>query len=92
MKKRQTIAMAFSALALMSASQKATAKAEIQSDKKVFIVNKTVTKKEKKVFKEPKPFDGLDNDIVFPAYTEPFFNPTRSQRVKNKLNRKYYKR
>ena len=56
MKKRQTIAMAFSALALMSAA------------------------KEAKLTKQ-----------VDASYTQPFFNPTRSMRVKNKLRRKWYK-
>lgn len=92
MKKRQTIAMAFSALALMAAAKEAKLTKQVeQESKKVFIVNSAKKQKEKKVFKEPRPFDGLDNDIVFPSYTQPFFNPTRSMRVKNKLRRKWYK-
>jgi len=60
MKKTQTIAMAFSALALMSAAKEAK-------------LTKQAEQESKKVF------------------TQHFFNPTRSMRVKNKLRRKWYK-
>ena len=55
----------------------------------------TVSRKEKKQksFLDPTPFiPNFDlNNSGFLSYTSPFFNPTRSQRVKNKLRRKWYK-
>lgn len=92
MKKTTTIAMAFAALMAGQAGKKALAgPIENQKVQKESMVSTEKRRKgQKKSVLEPGPIP--DINPLFPAFTSPIFFPTHSQKIKNKLNRKYYGR
>lgn len=90
----KTIGAVFAALALTASTQ---VKASIptsdpmsQETKKQALPVDNRKKVQKKQEIDPQ---GLTNDGMFRLafHSSPIFSPTRSQRIKNKLNRKYYK-
>lgn len=91
MKKGITVAMAFASLMLAKNAKAIQTETQDKTPIKKEIKGTTNARRrkgEKPFTLEPTP--PMLNDIGVLSYNSPFFNPTRSQRIKNKLNRKYY--
>ena len=88
MKKTMTIALAFASLMAGNAAKKAIVVDNTQTIKKEITSEPKRRKKNqaKPVLEPTFP----DFDSIYTAQPNPIWMPTRSQRIKNKLNRKYY--